>query len=174
VDTHLKKLRREIAAACAALTGEESTWHPPGKWSASEIFEHLYLTITGTTKGFQRLAAAGKQQLTRSTWKQRASRIVVLGFGYLPSVREAPKFARPRGLPPEHVIKEIDAKIAEMDAVIAICEEKMGRGMLLEHPFLGPLSGAQWRKFHLLHGRHHLRQIRALKKGIVGRRPSDS
>jgi hypothetical protein len=169
VDTYLEKLRREIAAACVAISPEELTWHPPGKWSASEIFEHLYLTITGTTKGFQRLAAAGHPQLTRSTWKQSASRMVVLRFGYLPSGREAPKFARPRGLPPEQVINEIDAKIAEMDAAIALCEEKMGWGTLLDHPFLGPLSGTQWRRFHLLHGRHHLKQIRGLKKGTVDR-----
>jgi hypothetical protein len=165
VDTHLEKLRREIAAACAAISPEQLIWSPPGKWSANEIFEHLYLTITGTTKGFQRLVAAGHPQATRSTWKQSASRMVVLGFGYLPSGREAPKFARPRGLPPEQVIKEIDAKIAEMDATIALCEEKMGKGKLLDHPFLGPLSGAEWRKFHLLHGRHHLKQVRGLKKG---------
>jgi hypothetical protein len=164
VDTHLEKLRREIAAACAVRSPEELTWHPPGKWSANEILEHLYLTITGTTKGFQRLAAAGQPQLTRSSWKQRASRVVVLRFGYLPSGRDAPNFARPRGLPSEQVIKEIDAKIAEMDATIALCEEKMGSGMLLDHPFLGSLSGAQWRKFHLLHGRHHLKQIHGLKK----------
>jgi hypothetical protein len=31
---------------------------------------------------------------------------------------------------------------------------------------LGPLTGAQWRKFHLVHGRHHARQIRQLRAGL--------
>jgi hypothetical protein len=27
---------------------------------------------------------------------------------------------------------------------------------------LGPLTAGQWRKFHLIHGRHHAKQIRRL------------
>jgi hypothetical protein len=169
VDTHLEKLRQEITAEAAAISAEGMNWHPPGKWSAGDILEHLYLTYTGTTKGFQRLADAGQPQITRSTWKQSAGRFIALGLGYLPSGREAPKFARPRGLPLEQVLKELGSKIAELDATIADCEAKLGRGKLLDHPFLGPLSGAEWRRFHVVHSRHHLKQIQALKKKIVDR-----
>jgi hypothetical protein len=28
---------------------------------------------------------------------------------------------------------------------------------------LGPLSMQQWRKFHLIHGRHHLKQIARIR-----------
>jgi hypothetical protein len=28
---------------------------------------------------------------------------------------------------------------------------------------LGPLTIRQWRKFHLIHGRHHIKQIRAIR-----------
>ena len=31
---------------------------------------------------------------------------------------------------------------------------------LVNHPFLGPLTSDEWRRFHCVHGRHHLRQIR--------------
>jgi uncharacterized protein DUF1569 len=86
-----------------------------------------------------------------------------LGFGYLPSGREAPSFSRPRGLPAEKVLTDIAGKISEMDEMIARCEKKLGSGKLLDHPILGPLTGAQWRKFHLVHGRHHMKQIRKLK-----------
>jgi hypothetical protein len=34
----------------------------------------------------------------------------------------------------------------------------------MDHPFLGPLTASQWRKFHLVHGRHHARQIRERMK----------
>ncbi|MGZ4836286.1 MAG: DUF1569 domain-containing protein [Terriglobales bacterium] len=30
----------------------------------------------------------------------------------------------------------------------------------MDHPFLGPLTADEWRKFHWVHGRHHTRQIR--------------
>jgi len=54
-----------------------------------------------------------------------------------------------------------------MDAVIAQAEEKFGKSTrLLDHPVLGPLSGAQWRKFHLVHGELHIRQLRRLREAI--------
>jgi hypothetical protein len=67
-------------------------------------------------------------------------------------------------MPPEKVLAEIGAKIAEMDDQIARCEQNFGsRRKLLDHPVLGPLTGAQWRKFHLVHGLHHVKQIRHLR-----------
>jgi hypothetical protein len=75
--------------------------------------------------------------------------------------------ALPKGLPREKVQAEISGWIAEMDKLIGECEERFGSGRkLLDHPILGPLTGAQWRKFHLVHGRHHLKQIRALR--VIG------
>jgi hypothetical protein len=63
----------------------------------------------------------------------------------------------------EKVLAEIGPKITEMDDMLARCEEKLGtRCKLLDHPILGPLTAAQWRKFHLLHGIHHVKQIHRL------------
>lgn len=138
--------------------------HPPGKWCTAEILEHLYLTYTGTTKGFQRVLDSGQPKVTPPTWKQRGGLLVVLGFSHLPSGREAPSFSRPRGLSPEAVQKEIIVRLAEMDAMLATCETKFGaHTKVLDHAILGPLTVNQWRKFHLVHGRHHLKQIRALQ-----------
>jgi hypothetical protein len=30
---------------------------------------------------------------------------------------------------------------------------------MLDHPILGPLTVDQWRKFHVVHTEHHVRQI---------------
>jgi hypothetical protein len=168
VDTQLKKLQQQIDAATAGLSTEQLSWHPPGKWSATEVLEHLYLTYTGTIKGLERVMAAGKPITTASTLRQRGRKWVVLQFGYLPSGRESPAFARPRGVPAEKVMVEVDMKIAEMDAMLGLCEQKFGRGVLLDHPILGPLNGAGWRKFHLVHGMHHVKQIRRLREGSSG------
>jgi len=168
VDPCLRRLREEIAAAVAGLSPEQLSQHPPGKWCAAEVLEHLYLTYTGTVKGFERVAAAGKPLVTAQTWPQRGRTLVVVGLGYLPSGREAPPVARPRGLPPEKVLAEIGLKIAEMDDSIARCEQKLGsRRKLLDHPILGPLTAAQWRKFHLVHGLHHVKQIRRLRETVL-------
>jgi hypothetical protein len=165
VDPRLQKLQKEVESEIATLSGEQLNAHPPGKWCAAEVLEHLYLTYTGTIKGFERVVEAGKPTTTAiPTWAQRARTLVVVGFGYLPSGREAPPVARPRGLPQETVLAGIGPKIAQMDEIIARCEEKFGsRRKLLDHPILGPLTAAQWRTFHLVHGLHHVKQIRRLQ-----------
>lgn len=165
MDSRLQRLQEEIASAIADFSAEPLSWHPPGKWCTAEILEHLYLTYTGTVKGFERVAAAGKPLATAQSWRQRGRTLVVVGLGYFPSGREAPSVARPRGMPTEKVLAEIGSKIAEMDAIITRCEAKLGaRHKLLDHPILGPLTAGEWRKFHLVHGWHHLKQIRRLRR----------
>ena len=167
MDPHLATLLRAITSATDGLSPEQLAWHPPQKWCTAEILEHLYLTYTGTTKGFSRILAAGEPRATQPTLKNRAQALIVLGLGYLPSGRKSPPQAQPRGLPAQQVALEIAAKIAEMDDAIARCQEKFGsRAKVLDHPFLGPFSTSQWRKFHLVHGLHHVKQIRALRDRI--------
>jgi Protein of unknown function (DUF1569) len=85
---------------------------------------------------------------------------VVVGLGHMPAGRKAPAAAEPKGLPVEKVRNEIGAKMEAMDAIVAQCEARFGsRSPVLDHPILGPLSAAQWRKLHLVHGRHHLKQL---------------
>jgi Protein of unknown function (DUF1569) len=168
VDRYLEQLQQQIAAATFGLSAEQLKRHAPGKWCMGEILEHLYLTYTGTLKGFQRVSEAGKPLTTTQTLEQRGRTLVVVLFGHMPSGREAPPVSRPRGLPPEKVLAEIGPKIAEMDDQIALCEQHFGpRRKLLDHPILGPLTGAQWRKFHLVHGLHHVKQIRQLRKFAI-------
>jgi hypothetical protein len=165
VGSHLQKLQEEVESAVAGLSAEQLSWHAPGKWCAAEILEHLYLTYTGTIKGFERVTQAGESLATAQSWRQRGRTLVVVGFGHFPAGREAPPVARPRGVPIEKVLAEIGPKIAEMDAMITRCEEKLGaRSRLLDHPILGPLTAGQWRKFHLVHGLHHVKQIRRLRR----------
>ena len=165
MDRRLKSLQEEIRSAIVGLSPEDLSWHPPGKWCAGEVLEHLYLTYTGTTKGFSRVLEAQKVKVTPPMLTQRVGKLLVVGLSYMPPGREAPPMARPHGLPTEKVLAEIALKIGEMDEVITRCEEQLGRGELLDHPILGPLTGAQWRKFHLVHGLHHVAQIRRLREG---------
>jgi hypothetical protein len=170
MDSCLEKLERTLSATIGAIPAEAMNWHPPGKWCAAEILEHLYLTYTGTTKGFERVLAAGKPQTSSKTLRLHVRTLAVCGLGYLPEGRKAPPHATPRGLPAEKVLAEIGAKIAAMDEVIRRCESQFGvRVRLLDHPILGALTAKQWRKFHLVHGLHHVKQIRRLQEGWVAR-----
>jgi hypothetical protein len=168
MDPLLEKLQGAIASAISELSPDELSWHLEGKWCASEVLEHLYLSYTGTTKGFQRLAEAGKSLATTSSLAHRAKRLLVVRLGYFPPGRKAPPSARPRGLSSQQVRAEILGKIAEMDNTIRLCEEKFGaRQKLLDHPILGPLNTYEWRKFHLVHGLHHAKQIRRLRASAM-------
>jgi hypothetical protein len=167
MDSRLEELKHAVESAVEGMSEEQLHWHPDGKWCAAEVLEHLYLTYSGTIKGFEKVMQGGKPLATRASLTHRARGLVVLGLGHLPSGREAPENTRPKGLPEGQVREEIGAKIAAMDAIIAQCEARFGHSIsLLDHPILGPLTGAQWRKFHLVHGRHHEKQILKLRKDM--------
>jgi hypothetical protein len=168
MDFCLERLQEGIGAATRGLTPEMLSQRPlAGKWCAGEILEHLYLTYTGTTRGFEKCLAAGKPLARLPTWKERARTFYVVGLGRLPEGRKAPAGAIPKGMAAEQVLREIHAKIADMDAVIAQAEEKFGKDTrLLDHPALGPLTGPQWRKFHLVHGQLHIRQLHRLRSAM--------
>ena len=166
MDPRLKNLRQSIESAIAGVSAEQMTWHPPGQWCTAEVLEHLYLTYTGTTKGFQRAIEAGKPLASPATLRHRMRTFVVTGLGYLPPGREAPSVVRPRGIAVEKILAEIGPMIVDLDTIITDCAQKFGtRRKLLDHPILGPLTAGQWRKFHLVHGLHHVKQIRRLREG---------
>jgi DinB superfamily len=165
MDSRLVTLRESLESAVDGMSAEQLRWHLPGKWSAAEVLEHLYLTYTGTIKGFEKVRTHGKPLSTRASVVQRVLTFVVVGLRHLPAGRESPAVARPRGLPIEQVRQEIGAKLEAMDAIIAECEERYGRHVkVLDHPILGPLTAAQWRTLHLVHGRHHHKQLVRLRE----------
>jgi hypothetical protein len=90
-------------------------------------------------------------------------KFVVIGLNYFPEGRKAPKNTVPKGKSMEEVRSAIAPTIAAMDTIIAEAERKYGpQTLVLDHPILGPMRGQDWRKFHWIHGNHHLKQIRRL------------
>jgi len=169
MDSHLERLTESIASATRGMSGEDLTRHAEGKWSAAEILEHLYLTYTGTVKGFQRCMDAGKPLGSAPTLKQRMKTGYVVEAGRFPSGRKAPKHTQPRGISLEKIMADIVLQIGAMDEAITKCEERYGkRTKLLDHPILGPFTARQWRKFHWVHGRHHVKQILRLRGKTMG------
>ncbi|HTF44988.1 MAG TPA: DUF1569 domain-containing protein [Terriglobales bacterium] len=171
MDSHLERLAAGLASAIDGAGADDLTWHREGKWCIAEILEHLYLSYTGTIKGFQRCLEAGRPLATSATLKQRVMAVVVVGFGRFPPGRKAPKNTQPRGIACEKVAADIGSQIVAMDEAIKKCEQRYGSSTkLLDHPILGPFTARQWRKFHWVHGRHHLQQILRLR-GDRGQAP---
>jgi hypothetical protein len=165
MDSRLDKLKQSLESAVEGMSTEQWNWHPPGKWCAAEVLEHLYLTYTGTIKGFERVMTSGKPLASRPSMSHRVRTLVVVGLGHMPAGVKAPAVAVPKGLPVKKVRAEFGEKIVEMDAIIAQCEASFGgRVHVLDHPILGPLSAPQWRKLHVVHGRHHHKQLLQLRE----------
>jgi hypothetical protein len=168
MDSHLDKLKRSLESAIQGMSSQQWSWHPPGKWCAAEVLEHLYLTYTGTIKGFERVMAAGKPLASPPSMAYRVRALVVVGLGHMPAGIKAPAVAQPKGLPVEKVRSEFGAKMVTMDAIIEQCEARFGRRIhVLDHPILGPLTAPQWRKLHVVHGRHHYKQLLQLRESAA-------
>jgi len=161
MDSYLERLRQELEDATASASPGAMAQAPSGKWSANQILEHLFLTYKHTGRGLARCLEQGAPMVTRATLKDRVATLLVVKFRYLPGGRKAPDRATPRGMLPEEVRQGIWMELQQMGSALDDCERQFGRSAkIMNHPFLGPLTAEEWRKFHWVHGRHHARQIR--------------
>ncbi|MGA2355853.1 MAG: DUF1569 domain-containing protein [Terriglobales bacterium] len=159
MDSYLERLRRELEDAIAGASAPAQG--PVGKWNSAQILEHLFLTYTTTNRGIAKCLEHGAPLATRATMKDRFAKLVVVNLAYMPPGRKGPERVMPRGMPPEEVQQAILAELQKMWVGLDDCERKFGPATkILDHPFLGPLTADEWRKFHWVHGRHHARQIR--------------
>src|SRR5258707_13424080 len=131
MDPRLEKLNQSLQSAVEGMSPSQWTWHPPSKWCAAEVLEHLYLTYTGTIKGFERVIASGKPLASPVTFGHRLRTFFVVGIGRMPAGLEAPSIVRPTGLPLEKVRTEFAEKIQAMDALIAQRAARLGSQGLL-------------------------------------------
>jgi hypothetical protein len=160
----LETVRTAIERATVGMNSNELAWHPEGKWSSAEVLEHLALTYSGTVKGLRAALQSNAPSVRPATWKERFSAQLVVGVGYFPSGREAPRQVRPRESDPQQILDKIQANLSELDQALEECEQRFGgKAVVLVHPVLGPISLHEWRKFHRVHCLHHMKQIRLLR-----------
>ena len=97
MDSRLDTMKQSLESATEGMSSEQLSWHLPGKWSAAEVLEHLYLTYVGTIKGLEKVMTRGAPLATRPSMSQRVLTFVVMKFGYIPAGREAPAIVQPKG-----------------------------------------------------------------------------
>jgi Protein of unknown function (DUF1569) len=161
MNSYLERLRQELEDATGKASAHALTQAPAGKWSAAQILEHLFLTYKHTNRALAKCLEENAPLATRATLRDRLATLLVVHFGHVPRGRKAPERALPRGMSPEEVQPAIAVELQKMASGLNDCERKFGvRTKIMDHPFLGPLTADQWRKFHWVHARHHARQIR--------------
>jgi len=158
-----KQIRDAVANSTDGLSEQQFRLHPDGKWDSAAILEHLALTFGTTASLFQKMLREGRPLATSPTLRHRAAQLCVLTFGYIPYGRKSPKRVEPTGITGREARELIFANLEKMDLAFAECEKRFGEKMkVADHPVLGPIRLSGWRKFHLLHTRHHMKQIDAL------------
>jgi hypothetical protein len=161
MNSYLDRLRQELEDATGGASANQLTRAPAGKWNAGQILEHLFLTYKYSNLGMAKCLEKGAPLATRATLKDRFATLLVVNLGHIPAGRKAPERSNPRGMAPEEARQATMAELQKMSAGLDECERRFGvRTRIMDHPFLGPLTADQWRKFHWVHGRHHARQMR--------------
>jgi hypothetical protein len=146
----------------------ETSWQqaPPGKWTPAQIVEHLALALEMSAATFAARRAKGPMARRGTTLKEKIGKVFTFGLGWFPPGRKAPQATTP---PPR-----VDGHAAEIHFRTAVAAwETMERDLLparrhdlfVKHPRLGDLTLEEWARFHVVHARHHARQIRARLAG---------
>jgi hypothetical protein len=165
----LERARDTLRAATAGLDPASLARHTPGKWSAGQILEHLAKGYASTAYILNRCLEADAPKARPSAWRERLATLVVVGLGYLPSGRQAPEVTRPAARPPDDIVDQAIAALQALDETAARAETRFGPATALaNHPILGPLNTREWRRFHLVHTRHHVKQIARLRERMPG------
>jgi len=157
----LQRADRALRDCAGALSADDLVRHPPGKWSAAEILEHLGITFARTVRGLQRVVDQGAPIAGQASARQWAGKLLVVYAGYFPAGVQSPEAVRPRGADAAGVLDATLVSLAAMNEGLDGAELRFGpRLPVMDHPVLGPLSVHEWRRFHWVHTRHHARHIR--------------
>jgi hypothetical protein len=164
-----------IREATQGMSPEQLVQHPEGKWSSAQIVEHLLMTYTGTLGGMRKALAKGRPIGGTPAVMDRVRQFVVCDLQFLPGGRKAPKGTLPEGLDAAKVLSAIEQAIKDMDTAITECENRYGgKVRIVDHPILGPLRAEQWRRFHMAHCRHHMKQIAVLRATVAAKAATQS
>jgi hypothetical protein len=168
----LHQLQHQITASLQNLDAAQTQLQPtsrPNKWSIQQIIEHLLLTYSSTETAISARLAKRTPTRAKPTVADRVVQYAVTRCGYFPKGRKAPPMVIPQ--PATHPLSGEDLThsaadhLARLDLVFNEAENLFGpQSQCVTHNVLGPLNINQWRRFHLVHGNHHLKQIAAIRK----------
>jgi hypothetical protein len=168
----LDQLQREMASSLRGLDATQTQLHPPSapeKWSIQQIVEHLLLTYSGAELALNARLAKRRPTAAKPSAFQHIQQFSVYRLGFFPGRRQAPSMVSPTAptkhpLSGEELTTAARQHLTRFDALCTETEHLFGAKQCASHNVLGPLSVDQWRRFQLIHGRHHLKQIAAIRK----------
>ncbi len=157
----------QISAEIAHFDSTSAGVHPWGRphcWSVQQVVEHLILSMDTTRKALEERLAKGRPERrsgrTRTEWVMQ---LMMLSAGHMPkgvgATEETTPAAQIAPMGVHELTQRLEAEIEELDATLDRIRQRFGMERVGRHFLLGPLRVDQWRRYHALHLKHHLRQI---------------
>ncbi len=141
----------------------DSDWErgPAGKWTPAQIVEHLALGITLSAETFLARRYHAPMRRRRRSPAQQIARFFIFGLRWFPPGRKAPERTMPaaqlaRGVAESHFLAGLDM----WDQVDRALLPERRADLFVKHPRIGDLTVEEWMRFHVIHARHHAKQIR--------------
>jgi hypothetical protein len=139
---------------------------PAGKWTSAQIVEHLAIGLEWSAEKFRARRGHDPMARRRGTPAEKIAKLLVLGLRWFPPGRKAPERSLPasqvtRGAAEAHFM----AGLAAWDQLERELLPARRNNLFVKHPRLGDLTLEEWLRFHVVHARHHARQI---KRRLVG------
>ena len=165
------QLESELDRALAGLDCSQTQLRPtshPEKWTIQQIVEHLLLTYRSTLGVLQQRIDKGTPTKAKPMLIQRLGQFTLISLGRFPHGRTAPAGVMPSSSSApctgDDLIVKMHAGLVPVDERSEEAQRLFGTSRCASHLVLGPLSIPQWRRFHLVHGRHHIKQIQAIRR----------
>lgn len=132
------------------------------RWCGQQVAEHLILCMRRSREDLQSCLRSKSSRSKRSTLLQHVLTLQLFfgrmsrGMQALPSLTPV-KFTPQDGMT---LSARLLAEAEELSKVLADCRLAFGLRPCGEHPIYGPLRVEEWRHYHAVHLRHHLKQLK--------------
>jgi hypothetical protein len=165
---------REVTAELGGFDGTSASVHPCGRphcWTVQQVVEHLVLSMDQTRATLQERLAKGRPghnlHRSRTEW---ALQLMILSAGHMPKGVGAPRETTPaanmEGTGVRELTERLERSIELLDATMDECRQRFDMERVGRHFLLGPLRIDQWRRYHVLHLRHHVKQIAEMRETL--------
>ncbi len=131
------------------------------RWCGQQVVEHLILSMRKSREDLQRSLKSKSSRSKRPTLLQRALSLQLF-FGRMSHGLQALPSLTPVTFTPQDgtmLSARLLAEAEELSKVLAECRLAFGLRPCGNHPIYGPLRVEEWRHYHAVHFRHHLKQF---------------
>lgn len=146
----------------------DAAWYraPQGKWNPAQIVEHLAISLTWSGAKFDERRAHDPMTRRPRRLFERLGGAFVMGLGWYPQGFKAPEGTVPApNVTREAAEAKFRAGLAKWAQLPPLLLPARRYDLFVRHPRFGDLTLEEWMRFHVVHCRHHAKQIHARLAG---------